>query len=277
MAVDTLRTPAGEVAGLLVLDSDGVPGVLVAPAVLLATGGLGQLYQATSNPEVATADGVAIALRSGAPVADIEFVQFHPTVLYTGAGARGRCPLVTEAVRGEGAVLVDSTGARVMAGRAPAGGPGAARRGVGGDHAADGRARRATTCSWTRRTCRRAEFRRRFPTVLAACLTVGVDPPREPIPVAPAAHFACGGVVTTVDGRTGGDRAVRGGRGGADRAARREPAGVQQLARRPGGGHAGRRGGGRRPGARACWPSRGSRRASRCRPCRSPTGTRCSG
>ncbi|HEX6353487.1 L-aspartate oxidase [Actinophytocola sp.] len=200
-AVDTLRTPAGEVAGLLVLDGEGRPGILVAPAVLLATGGLGQLYQATSNPAVATADGVAIALRSGAPVADLEFVQFHPTVLYTGAGARGRCPLVTEAVRGEGAVLVDARGSRVMVGVHPQ---------------EDLAPRDVVSAAITRRAAElgddhvyldathlsAAEFRRRFPTVLAACLTVGVDPSVAPIPVAPAAHFSCGGVVTTVDGRT---------------------------------------------------------------------------
>ncbi|GAB1514395.1 L-aspartate oxidase [Actinophytocola sp. KF-1] len=200
-AVDTLRTPAGEVAGLLVLDSGGVPGILVAPAVLLATGGLGQLYQATSNPSVATADGIAIALRSGAPVADLEFVQFHPTVLFTGAGARGRCPLVTEAVRGEGAVLVDARGDRVMAGVHPQ---------------EDLAPRDVVSAAITRRMAAlgddhvyldathlsAAEFRRRFPTVLAACLAVGVDPSVAPIPVAPAAHFSCGGVVTTVDGRT---------------------------------------------------------------------------
>jgi len=200
-AVDTLRTPAGEIAGLLVLDGAGVPGILVAPAVLLATGGLGQLFQATSNPSVATADGVAIALRAGAPVADLEFVQFHPTVLYTGEGARGRCPLVTEAVRGEGAVLVDSTGARIMAGVHPL---------------ADLAPRDVVSAAITRRMAAlgddhvyldathlsAAEFRRRFPTVLAACATVGVDPSVDPIPVAPAAHFSCGGVVSTVDGRT---------------------------------------------------------------------------
>jgi L-aspartate oxidase len=200
-AVDTLRTPAGEVAGLLVLDADGVPGILVAPAVLLATGGLGQLYQATSNPAVATADGIAIALRSGAPVADLEFVQFHPTVLYTGSGARGRCPLVTEAVRGEGAVLVDSNGDRVMAGVHPQEdlaprdvvSAAIARRmgALGEDHVFLD----ATHLS-------AAEFQKRFPTVLAACLTVGVHPAEAPIPVAPAAHFSCGGVVSTVDGRT---------------------------------------------------------------------------
>jgi L-aspartate oxidase len=200
-AVDTLRTPAGEVAGLLVLDGAGVPGILAAPAVLLATGGLGQLYQATSNPAVATADGVAIALRSGAPVADLEFVQFHPTVLYTGAGARGRCPLVTEAVRGEGAVLVDAHGDRVMAGvhpqedLAPRDVVSAAitrhMTAIGDDHVYLD----ATHLS-------HAEFERRFPTVLASCLTVGVDPSEAPIPVAPAAHFSCGGIVSTVDGRT---------------------------------------------------------------------------
>ncbi|HEY0449521.1 MAG TPA: L-aspartate oxidase [Actinophytocola sp.] len=201
VAVDTLRTPAGEVAGLLVLDGGGVPGVLTAPAVLLATGGLGQLYQATTNPAVATADGVAIALRSGAPVADLEFVQFHPTVLYTGEGARGRCPLVTEAVRGEGAVLVDSTGARVMTGVHPL---------------ADLAPRDVVSAAISRRVAELGEdhvfldathldgptFRRRFPTVLAACIAVGVDPTVTPIPVSPAAHFSCGGVVSTVDGRT---------------------------------------------------------------------------
>jgi L-aspartate oxidase len=201
VAVDTLRTPAGEVAGLLVLDAAGVPGVLTAPAVLLATGGLGQLYQATSNPAVATADGVAIALRAGAPVMDLEFVQFHPTVLYTGAGARGRCPLVTEAVRGEGAVLVDSRGARVMTGVHPLG---------------DLAPRDVVSAAVNRRMAELGEdhvfldathldrptFRRRFPTVLAACLAAGVDPVLAPIPVSPAAHFACGGVLSTVDGRT---------------------------------------------------------------------------
>lgn len=200
-AVDTLRTPAGEVSGLLVLDADGVPGILVAPAVLLATGGLGQLYQVTSNPAVATADGIAIALRSGAPVADLEFVQFHPTVLYTGSGARGRSPLVTEAVRGEGGVLVDARGDRVMAGVHPqedlaprdvvSGAITRRMTALGDDH---------VYLDATHLT--RAEFQRRFPTVLAASLAVGVDPSVSPIPVAPAAHFSCGGVVSTVDGRT---------------------------------------------------------------------------
>ncbi|WP_443217858.1 L-aspartate oxidase [Saccharothrix sp. CCNWYY140] len=203
IAVDAVRTPLGQVCGLLVLDGGGVPGVLTAPAVLLASGGLGQLYQATSNPEVATGDGLALALRAGAAAADMEFVQFHPTVLYTGRGARGRCPLVTEAVRGEGAVLVDATGARVM-------------RGV---HPLEDLAPRDVVAAAITRHMANApggvddhvfldatgisDFARRFPTVHAACVAAGIDPATDPIPVAPAAHFACGGVVSDVDGRTG--------------------------------------------------------------------------
>jgi L-aspartate oxidase len=201
VAVEALRTPSGAVAGLLVLDGNGVPGVLRAPAVLLATGGVGQMYQVTSNPEVATADGIALALRAGAVVADLEFVQFHPTVLYTGSGARGRCPLVTEAVRGEGAVLVDGNGSRVMVGVHPL---------------ADLAPRDVVSAAITRRMNEIGDdhvfldathmagsaFRKRFPTVYAACAAVGVDPAVDPIPVAPAAHFSCGGVVASVDGRT---------------------------------------------------------------------------
>ncbi|WP_343940851.1 FAD-binding protein, partial [Pseudonocardia zijingensis] len=102
---DVLRDEAGAVAGLALLDDAGRPGVLRAPAVLLASGGYGQLYASTTNPATATGDGVALALRAGAAAADLEFVQFHPTVLYTGP-AVGQRPLVTEAVRGEGAVLL---------------------------------------------------------------------------------------------------------------------------------------------------------------------------
>ncbi|PXY28349.1 L-aspartate oxidase [Prauserella muralis] len=202
VAIDALRTPLGEVAGVTVLDPHGVPGLLRAPAVLVATGGFGQLYQATSNPEVATGDGLALALRAGATVADIEFVQFHPTVLYT-PGARGRCPLVTEAVRGEGAVLVDALGVPIMRGVHPL---------------ADLAPRDVVSAAITRHLAHApggvddhvfldatgiSGFAARFPTVSAACREAGVDPAREPIPVTPAAHFACGGVVTGTDGRTG--------------------------------------------------------------------------
>jgi L-aspartate oxidase len=169
--------------------------------VLLASGGVGQLYQATSNPEIATGDGLALALRAGALAADVEFVQFHPTVLFT-PGARGRCPLVTEAIRGEGATLIDATGAPVMRGVHPLG---------------DLAPRDVVSAAITRRMTLAPGgvddhvfldatgipgFAKRFPTVHAACVAVGVDPAGEPIPVTPAAHFACGGVVTSVDGRS---------------------------------------------------------------------------
>lgn len=201
IAVDVLRTAAGEVAGVTVLDRNGVPGVVRASAVVLASGGFGQLYQATSNPEIATGDGLALALRAGAAVADIEFVQFHPTVLYT-PGARGRCPLVTEAVRGEGATLVDGAGASVMAGVHPLG---------------DLAPRDVVAAAITRRQALAPGgiddhvfldatgipgFAKRFPTVHAACAVLGIDPAVDAIPVTPAAHFACGGVVATVDGRS---------------------------------------------------------------------------
>jgi L-aspartate oxidase len=201
VAVDVLRTPAGDVAGLTALDGAATPGLLRAPAVLLATGGLGQLYQTTSNTEGATGDGLALALRAGASLADLEFVQFHPTVLFTGPGALGRRPLVTEAVRGEGGFLVDTRGQRVMAGLHPL---------------ADLAPRDVVAAAITRRMTETgtdhvlldathlgpAMFARRFPTVHAMCVAAGVNPAREPIPVAPAAHFACGGVLASVDGRT---------------------------------------------------------------------------
>ena len=140
VAVDVLRDARGRVAGLAVLDDAGQPGVLHAQAVLLATGGYGQLYASTTNPATATGDGVALALRAGAAAADLEFVQFHPTVLYTGptprqppAGDRGG------ARRGRGADRPG--GPPVPARRAPAGRPRAARRRRRRDHPADGRDR----------------------------------------------------------------------------------------------------------------------------------------
>jgi L-aspartate oxidase len=201
-AAELLHTAGGAVGGALVLDAAGVPGVVRAPAVLLATGGAGQLYRATTNPYGATADGLALALRAGATLADLEFVQFHPTVLYTGAGQSGRRPLVTEAVRGEGAVLLDHSGARVMDGVHPLG---------------DLAPRDVVSAAITKRMAQTgaehvyldathlggAWFRRRFPTVHAACAVAGIDPATDAIPVTPAAHFSCGGIMSTVDGRTG--------------------------------------------------------------------------
>jgi L-aspartate oxidase len=187
----------GAVTGLLVLSDDGL-GVIHAPSVILATGGVGHLYSATTNPDGSTGDGIALALRAGVPVSDIEFIQFHPTMLF-GGQTGGRRPLITEAIRGEGAVLVDSQGLSVMAGVHPMGD--LAPRDV---VAAAITARLTATgdpCVYL--DARRiADVEQRFPTVTAACHAAGIDPARQPIPVVPGAHYSCGGVVTDVYGHT---------------------------------------------------------------------------
>lgn len=196
-AVLRVLTNADGVTGVLARTADGL-GVVHSPSVLIATGGLGQLYTCSTNPEGATADGIALALDAGATVADMEFVQFHPTVLFA-AGGLGRRPLISEAVRGEGAILVDADGASVTAGVHPMGD--LAPRDVvsraiatrlresGADHVfLDARALHG--------------FAQRFPTITASCAAVGLDPSSDLIPVAPAAHYACGGIVTDVRGRT---------------------------------------------------------------------------
>jgi L-aspartate oxidase len=196
---EVLRDEAAAVAGIALLGADGEAAVLPARAVLLATGGLGQLYAATTNPEVATGDGLALALRAGAGASDLEFVQFHPTVLHGGPGSRGRRPLVTEAVRGEGAVLLDVTGAPVTAGVHPLGD--LAPRDVVA--AAISRRMAATGTDHVLLDATGITgFARRFPTVWAACTAAGIDPAADPIPVTPAAHYHCGGVRTDTSGRT---------------------------------------------------------------------------
>jgi L-aspartate oxidase len=179
---------------------DGV-GAVHAPAVVLATGGMGQVFSATTNPSVSTGDGVALALRAGAEVSDLEFVQFHPTVLFLGPDAEGQQPLVSEAVRGEGAHLVDADGVRFMVGQhelaelAPR------------DIVAKGIMRRmqeqdAEHMFLDARHFGADMWEHRFPTILAACRANGIDPVTEPIPIAPAAHYASGGVRTDSHGRT---------------------------------------------------------------------------
>jgi L-aspartate oxidase len=157
------------------------------------------LYASTTNPDTATGDGLALALRAGALAADLEFVQFHPTVLYTGP-AVGRRALVTEAVRGEGAVLVDRAGRRFMIDVHPL--AELAPRDVVAAAITRTLAATGAQCVYLDATGI-ADFRRRFPTVNAACRAAGIDPVREPIPVTPAAHYACGGIVTDLHGRTG--------------------------------------------------------------------------
>lgn len=185
------------VTGLLISDARGY-GVIHTPAVILATGGLGQLYTASTNPVGATGDGVALAFDAGAAVADLEFVQFHPTVLYV-PGAQGRRPLVSEAVRGEGARLVDAEGNSVTEGVHPLGD--LAPRDVVA-RAVHERMRRTGTNHVYLDARHLPNVAERFPTVTAGCAAAGIDPQTDLIPVAPAAHYSCGGVVTDISGRT---------------------------------------------------------------------------
>ncbi|MFS7875758.1 L-aspartate oxidase [Streptomyces asiaticus] len=205
LVLDLLKDGSGRAAGVTLHvmgegQRDGV-GAVRADAVVLATGGMGQIFSATTNPAVSTGDGVALALRAGAEVSDLEFVQFHPTVLWLGPDAEGQQPLVSEAVRGEGAHLVDADGVRFMRGQhelaelAPR------------DIVAKGimrrmRERGAEHMYLDARHFGAEMWGRRFPTILAACRAHGIDPVTEPIPVAPAAHYASGGVRTDLRGRT---------------------------------------------------------------------------
>ena len=179
---------------------DGV-GAALARAVVLATGGIGQVFSSTTNPQVATGDGSAAALRAGAAVADLEFVQFHPTVLWLGQAARGQQPLISEAVRGEGALLLDVDGERFMpavhemAELAPRD---VVAKAIVRRMAATG----ADHVYLDARHLGRAFLSRRFPTILQALAGHGLDPAEDLIPVAPAQHYHSGGVVVDLDGRT---------------------------------------------------------------------------
>ncbi len=185
------------VTGVSVGNPDGY-GIISAPSVILASGGLGHLYGATTNPEGSTGDGIALALWAGVAVSDLEFIQFHPTMLF-GGQAGGRRPLVTEAIRGEGAILLDRQGNSVTAGVHPMGD--LAPRDVVAA-AIDARLK-ATGDPCVFLDARGIEgFATRFPTVTAACRAAGIDPVRQPIPVVPGAHYSCGGVVTDVYGQT---------------------------------------------------------------------------
>ncbi|MDX6741808.1 L-aspartate oxidase [Actinocorallia sp. A-T 12471] len=179
---------------------DGV-GAVRARAVVLATGGLGQVFAATTNPEVSTGDGVALAMRAGAEVADLEFVQFHPTVMWLGPDAQGQQPLISEAVRGEGAHLVDAQGERFMVGRHEL--AELAPRDVVAKGIMNRMRETGEPCMWLDGRHLGADFwESRFPNILASCRQHGVDPVTDPIPVVPAAHYASGGVRTDLYGRT---------------------------------------------------------------------------
>ena len=205
LAVDLLLDADGAVCGLTLHvmgegQRDGV-GAVRCRAVVLASGGLGQVFSQTTNPAVSTGDGMALALRAGAVLRDLEFVQFHPTVMYLGPHSTGQQPLISEAVRGEGAFLVDWSGNRFMQGR---------------HELADLAPRDVVAKAITRRMHEEGKphmwldarhlgaafWERRFPTILATARTHGIDPVTELIPVAPACHYASGGVATDLWGRS---------------------------------------------------------------------------
>jgi L-aspartate oxidase len=188
------------------LDSSGgvaSAGTVRARAVVLATGGYGQVFASTSNPPAVTGDGVAMAMRAGLEVTDVEFVQFHPTVMWSGPDAAGQQALVSEAVRGEGAILYDGAGNRVMAGVHPL--EDLAPRDVVAAAISERMAEAPGGIDdhvYLDATAMGERFYERFPSITAACRTIGIDPARNRIPVAPAAHYACGGVPAGLDGAT---------------------------------------------------------------------------
>ena len=204
-ATPSITVIEGLEARRLLVDDRGIAGVLAAGpwsacllatrCVVLATGGLGGLYAQTTNPLGAIGQGIALAARAGAALADMEFVQFHPTALAVGLDPM---PLVSEAVRGEGAVLVDETGSRFMAGqgRAELEPRDVVSRAVAAHIAAGHRifldARKALG----------ADFARHFPGITARCRAAGIDPAIQPIPVRPAAHYHMGGIAVDSAGRS---------------------------------------------------------------------------
>ncbi|MBE7189205.1 FAD-binding protein, partial [Jatrophihabitans endophyticus] len=166
--------------------------------VVLATGGLGHAYPATTNPPGVAGEGLALALLAGASLADVEFVQFHPTVLHTGAPG-GQLPLVTEALRGAGARLLDHRDRAFMTGRHPLADLAprdVVARQVHAEMVAAGRDHVWLDARGV------PDVESRFPTVFAAAGGIGVDPRRDLLPVAPAEHFLCGGIVTDRWGAT---------------------------------------------------------------------------
>lgn len=186
-AVDLL-VEGGRCRGVVALDPDGTRHDVRATHTLLATGGAGQLYSVTTNPAEATGDGVAMALRAGVAVADLEFVQFHPTALHHPQMPR---PLLSEALRGHGALLRDARGERFVDELKPRD---VVSRAMAGRMLAQG-----VDHLWLDATGLEA-FGSRFPTIASALAAAGLDPATDWLPIAPAAHYCVGGIVTDLDG-----------------------------------------------------------------------------
>jgi L-aspartate oxidase len=196
---EALLTDGDAVCGLQLRkagSSFAAPITIAARAVVLATGGIGHLYAVTTNPPEASGLGLAIAARAGAVIADPEFVQFHPTAIMVG---RDPAPLATEALRGEGATLINGRGERFMLKLHPLGEL-APRDIVARGVFAEVTSGRGAFLDAT--TALGAHFATEFPTVYDSCISAGIDPATQPIPIAPAAHYHMGGVAVDSRGRT---------------------------------------------------------------------------
>jgi len=191
-----LLIEGGRAVGVVALDPDRVEHEIRARHTIIATGGAGQCFAVTTNPSLSTGDGIAMALRAGVAVADVEFMQFHPTALHHPSMPR---PLLSEALRGEGAILRDEHGEAFMVGEHPL--ADLAPRDVVARAIARRCVERGLDNLWL--DARPIEgFAQRFPTVWASCQAAGLDPGRDLLPVAPAAHYLSGGVCTDLDGAT---------------------------------------------------------------------------